>query len=131
MKPKGFTIGFDTVNNHCINDFKTRLGKIVYDEIKEKKIKTGNLQRQLDKLGYNYPIYKVLLNDDCTLVVPFEVYGILMVLVGIDIYLVPNETVNNSNRYIKNRERVKQYVKIEKPGNNTIKQLIKQSDYDK
>lgn len=109
MKPKGFTIGFDTVNNHCIEDFKTRLGKIVGEEIKEKNISTGNLQRQLKSLGYNYPIYRVLKNDG-KCVVPFEVYGLLMVLVGIDIYLIPNETVDNSKRYIKNRERVKQYV---------------------
>lgn len=109
-KTKGFTVEFDTVNNHCIDDFKTRIGKIVTEEIKSKKIKIGNLQRQLKSFGYNYPIYRVLKNDSIDLCVPFEVYGILMVLVGINIYLVPNETINNSNRNIKNRSRVKNYV---------------------
>lgn len=109
-KPKGFTVEFETVNNHCINDFKTRLGKIVTEEIKAKKISTTDLQRQLKSFGYNYPIYRVLANDSIDLCVPFEVYGLLMVLVGIDIYLIPNETINNSKRNVKNRSRVKNYV---------------------
>lgn len=109
-KPKGFTVEFDTVNNHCIDDFKTRLGKIVTEEIKAKKIRTSDLQRQLKSFGYNYPIYRVLANDSIDLCLPFEVYGLLMVLVGIDIYIIPNETINNSKRNVKNRSRVKNYV---------------------
>ena len=58
-KQKGFTVNFDTVSNHCIDDFKTRIGKIVTEEIKSKKIKIGDLQRQLKSFGYNYPIYRV------------------------------------------------------------------------
>ena len=109
-KLNGFTVEFDTVNNHCIDDFKTRIGNIVTEEIKSKKIKIGDLQRQLKSFGYNYPIYRVLKNDSIDLCVPFEVYGLLIVLVGINIYLIPNETINNSKRNIKNRSRVKNYV---------------------
>lgn len=102
---KGFSIEFKTINDHRVDEFRTRLGSIVEREIKKKKINTCDLQRQMKALGYNYPIYKVLKNDSVE-TFPFEIYGILMVLVGIDIYLIPNETVNNSRRNIKNRDRL-------------------------
>ena len=107
MGQKGFTIDFSTINNHTISDFKSRFGLILQKEIAKKGISTADLQRQIKALGYNYPIYRVLKNDSIT-PIPFELYGILIVLVGIDVYLIPNETVNNSKKNIKNRERVKQ-----------------------
>lgn len=111
MDQKGFTISFSTINNHRLDEFKTRLGGIIQKEIKKKRISTSDIQRQIKAFGYDYPIYRVLANDDLRLSVPFELYGILAVLVGIDIYLIPNEEINNSRRNIKNRDRVKQIAK--------------------
>ena len=109
MGQKGFTIDFKTINDHTIDEFRSRFGEIIYKEIKKKKIRTSDLQRQLTSLGYDHPIYRVLKNDGIVSF-PFEIYLLLLVLVGVDLYMIPNETVNNSRKNIKNRIRLTKKV---------------------
>lgn len=109
MGQKGFTIDFKTINDHTIDEFRSRFGEIIYKEIKKKKISTCDLQRQLNSLGYGHPIYRVLKNDNIV-PFPFEIYLLLLVLVGVDLYMIPNETVNNSRKNIKNRIRLTKKV---------------------
>ena len=107
MNRLGFSIDFKCINDHRINDIKTRFGDLILKEIRKKKIDWGNLQRQLKSFGYEYPIFRVIKNDDQLRSYPIEVYAVLMVLVGINIYISPNDELNNSKRYIKNRNRIK------------------------
>lgn len=109
MGQKGFTIDFKTINDHTIDEFRSRFGEIIYKEIKKKKISTSDLQRQLNSLGYGHPIYRILKNDNIV-PFPFEIYLLLLVLVGVDLYMIPNETVNNSRKNIKNRIRLTKKV---------------------
>lgn len=102
---KGVLIKFENVNNHRLHEFKTCLGNMIMKEIRSKKISTNDLQRQMKALGYHYPIIRVIKNSMPNNY-PFELYGILLVLVGVDIYLIPNEEQDFSKKYIKNRKRL-------------------------
>ena len=102
---QAYNINFSTINNHLMGEIKEKMVDIVKVEIRKKNIKTGDLQRQLGKLGVEYPIIKVLNKTINTYTVPFDYYMFLCILCGVDLAMIVTGS-NHTHHNIKDRKKL-------------------------
>lgn len=112
------TIDFTAVNNHLIDEFKSKFIDLANDQITAKGIKIPDLYRCLSALGFEYPILKVL-NKTCNLdAIPLEYYFYILIICGVDIALILTGK-NHTQRNIKNRKKLA-IQRLYQPKYNTL-----------
>lgn len=111
-------IDFTALNNHLIDEFKSKFIDVASEQIEAQGIKIPDLYRCLSSLGFEYPILKVL-NKTCNLdAIPLDYYFAILIICGVDIALMLTGK-NHAQRNIKNRKKLA-IQRLYQPKYNTL-----------